>query len=399
MIRPEDIFHAIGALDEESVFNAKATKKMKRRHRPLVRGLLAAAIMVICCVTAGAIYISHQKTVALMETGVQTGGYESVEVDDTAIEVIDEKSVDYNTAVTDSGTTVTMDSVMGLISEDFTLCYITLTIEPPERTALTADMKECSFMEAFLQPEDASVSISGGGTATAIDNGDGTYSAMLMWQFHGSDLRNIPMKLELRGFGNVSKEVAGDLYSGNRDIEIPGSWVFHFDALPLEETVSLSFDPALFADEKIHPSRIELSSFGAIVTYTAEATDVVEALGLMMTEKYPELDVDWRRMDLEILNLLCAEGSAFTEEQQQDIEAFLADFGGIHGEALNAQLTDYRLLYQDGSVCKTGSEYPDWTGVRDTGESIALICFDAPVDLSQLAFFEIGSVQVPIQLS
>lgn len=288
---------------------------------------------------------------------------------------------------------------MGLTSEDFTLCYITLTIAPPEGTVLTADMENCGFMKAFLQPEDASIPTSGGGTETAIDNGDGTYSAMLMWQFHGADLRNVPMKLELGGFGNVSKEVAGDLYSGSREIEIPGSWVFHFDNLPLEETVSLSFDSALFADEKIHPTKIELSSFGAIVTYTSEATDVVEALGLMMTEKYPELEMDWGSMDLEILNLLCAEGSAFTDAQQEDIEAFLADFGGIHSEALSAQLTDYRLLYQDGSVCKTGSEYPDWAGVRDTGESIALICFDAPVDLGKLASFEIGSVQVPIQVS
>ena len=118
-----------------------------------------------------------------------------------------------------------------------------------------------------------------------------------------------------------------------------------------------------------------------------------------MTEKYPELDVDWGSMNLEILNLLCAEGTAFTDAQQEDIEEFLADFGGIRSEALNAQLTDYQLLYQDGSVCKTGSEHPDWSGIRDTGENIALICFDAPVDLSKLAFFEIGSVQVPVQLS
>lgn len=219
---------------------------------------------------------------------------------------------------------------------------------------------------------------------------------MLMWQFYGADIRNVPMKLELSGFGNASKEVAFDLYSGNREIEIPGSWDFHFDKLPLEETKSLEFDTALFADEKIHPSKIELSSFGILVTYTAESVDVVENLGVYLSDKYPELDMDWAHMDLEQLNFLCAEGATFTDEQQEDIEAFLSDYGGINGDELKAQLTDYRLRYQDGSICKIGSEYPDWVGLNNQGENVALICFDAPIAVNELASFEIGEVQIPV---
>lgn len=402
MIRPEDIFDAIGTLEDEAVFNAKVmrkTTKRKPRRTAFRLSLIAAVLVVIFSVSAGAVYlISHQKTVDLLETGIATGGAVPVELDEPAIEVIEEKSVNYNTVLTNEGTTVTLDSVMGFTSEDYTVCYITLDIAPPEGTQLTSGPEDWGFMESFLQPEDDNLTSSGGGSVTAIDNGDGTYSAMVMWQFYGSDLRDIPMKLLLRGFGNVSKEVARELYGGTREIEVPGEWVFHFEALPLDKTAPLEFDTTLFADEKIHPTKIELSSFGAIVTYTAESTDFIEKLGLIMSEKYPELEVDWPQMSLEQLNLLCAEGAAFTEEQQADIEAVLEEYGGMDSEALKAELTDYRLLYRDGTVCKIGSESPDFGFTNEAGESVAIICFDAPVDIDELATFEIGNVEIPVEM-
>lgn len=398
MIKPDDIFNSISTIDEETIFNARVmrnTTKRKHRRTTFRLALIAAVLVIIFSVSAGAVYlISHQKTVDLLETGVGTGGVVSIEVDEPAIKVIEEKSVDYNTVVTNEGTSVTLDSVMGFTSEDYSTCYITLDIAPPIGTRFTAAPEDLGFMESFLYPEDDNLTLSGWGSVTVMDNGDGTYSAMVMWQFHGSDLRDIPMKLVLHGFGNVSKEVARELYEGTREIEVPGEWIFHFGELPLDNTIPLNFDTTLFDSEKIHPSHIELSSFGAIVTYTAESTDFIEKLGQIMTEKYPELEVDWSQMSLEQLNLLCAEGAVFTDEQQADIEIVLEEYGGMGN--MNSELTNYRLLYQDGTVCKIGAEASDFGFTNEKGECVVIICFDTPVDLESLATFEIEGIEIPV---
>lgn len=397
MIRPEQILDAIGTLDEEMVFNAKAVNNKKRRGAIYRYALIAAAMIVLMCVSASAVYlIIHQNTVELLETGPLTGGAASVEVDDRAVEVIEEKSVDYSMEVTDQGTTVTLDSIMGMATDDGAICYMTLTITPSEGVTISGDAQELGFMEIGFYPEDTTLSGSSSGTCTVVDKEDGTYSAMLLWQFYGRDITNCAMRLELGGFGDVSKERARALYSGEAEIELPGAWSFHIDALSLEEPTKLPFDETLFAEEQIHPTEIALSSYGVILTYTAEATDVLRTVGAIMQEKYPELEIDWNNLNMETLNLLRAEGSVFTDQQEEELTALLAEYSDTDGGVLKNP--SFQLTYQDGSACKIGDTSADWGRVNPSGETMAFIWFDAPIAMDELASVTIGSVTIPVVL-
>lgn len=364
----------------------KTMSKLGRRSRRRVpRLLIAAAVAAVMMVTAGAAYvISHQSTKALMETGPNTGGYFPVELDERSLSVIDDTAQDYGTSVTDNGTTVTLDSVMGFRSEEMSVVYLTLTVAPPADTELTADIQDCGFWE---QQTDFFGTSSG--TTTAIDNGDGTYSVMLMYTVMG-EIESDRMELTLSGFGNVSKEAAHGLYDGTREIEVPGTWSFTIEDLQLTEPENLAFDAALFADAGIQPSKITVSPFGGTVTMADPSEDVVAAHREELKAICPDMDIDWDQMTAEQLNTLLAEGATFTDEQELAIYDLLdygtgSSFGGINS---------IQLQYPDGSIYAGQVVH---LSTDENGNMIVRYIFEAPQDLDQAEALVIEGTEVPLR--
>ena len=359
----------------------------KQSRRPVRVGLIAAAVAVVMMGTVGAAYvISHQNTKALMETGPNSGGYYPVELDERSLSVIDNTSQDYGTSVTDNGTTVTLDSVMGFRSEEMSVVYLTLTVAPPAGTNLTADIQDCGFWEQ--QPDFFGAS-SGGGTTTAIDNGDGTYSVMLMYTVMG-EIESDSMELTLSGFGNVSKEVAHGLYDGTREIEVPGTWSLTIEDLQLTEPENLTFDTALFAGTSVQPSKITVSPFGGAVTMADPSNDVVAAHREELKALCPDLEIDWDQMTAEQLKLLLAEGAVFSDEQTDAICELLdngtgSSFGGIQS---------IQLQYPDGSTYDGQVVH---LSTDDDGNMIVRYIFEAPQNLDQADTLVIEGTKVPLK--
>lgn len=385
-MKEEKLFAALGGIDENYLEEAARYGTRKKRPR-LTRVLIAAAVVAALTVTAGAAYvISHQNTKALMETGPNTGGYYPVELDQQSLSVIDNTSQDFGTSVTDNGTTVTLDSVMGFQSEEMSVVYLTLTVAPPAGTELTADIQDCGFWEQ--QPDFFGASC-GGGSTTAIDNGDGTYSVMLMYTVMG-EIESNRMQLTLSGFGNVSKEAAHGLFDGTREIEVPGTWSFTIEDLQLTEPETLEFDTALFAGTGIQPRKITVSPFGGTVTMADPSSDVVAAHREELKAICPDLKIDWDQMTAEQLNQLLAEGAIFTDEQTEAICELLdngtgSSFGGIN--SIQLQYPDGNTY--DGQVVHISTD--------EDGNMVVRYIFEAPQDLDQAETLVIEGIHVPLK--
>lgn len=269
----------------------KKIERPPRKKRRIPKGILIAAIFVMLfCFTAGASYIiTHQKTVALMETGPNTGGYIPVEIGEKSVSVIEKTSKDINLSVQDSGTTLTMDSLMGMSTEDMSVVYMTFTLTPPEGTVFTADISDCGFMYASIFPTSGETPDFGAdGSVTAIDNGDGTISTMLMWIFRG-DVSGMPYTIHLEGFGNVSKEAARALYSGERQIEVPGTWEFNLDEFPLEIPQALTVDESLFENTVYKSAEIQIAPFGGTIRFADGVIDnLYGELPYQVLVEYPD---------------------------------------------------------------------------------------------------------------
>lgn len=386
-MKEEKLFAALGGIDENYLEEAARFGARKKRSLRPARVLIAAAVVAALTVTAGAVYvITHQNTKALMETGPNSGGNIPVELDERSLSVIDNTSQDYGTSVTDNSTTVTLDSVMGFQSEEMSVVYLTLTVAPPAGTELTADIQDCGFWEQ--QPDFFGAS-SAGGSTTAIDNGDGTYSVMLMYTVMG-EIESDRMQLTLSGFGNVSKEAAHGLFDGTREIEVPGTWSFTIEGLQLTEPEMLAFDAALFAGTGIQPSKITVSPFGGTVTMADPSNDLVAAHREELKAICPDLEIDWNQMTAEQLNLLLAEGSVFTEEQTEAICELLdngtgSSFGGINS---------IQLQYPDGSTYEGQVVH---ISTDEDGNMVVRYIFAAPQDLDQAEALVIEGIQVPLK--
>lgn len=386
-MKEEKLFAALGGIDENYLEEAARFGARKKRSLRPARVLIAAAVVAALTVTAGAVYvITHQNTKALMETGPNSGGYHPVELDERSLSVIDNTSQDFGTSVTDNSTAVTLDSVMGFQSEEMSVVYLTLTVVPPAGTELTADIQDCGFWEQ--QPDFFGAS-SGSGSTTAIDNGDGTYSVMLMYTVMG-EIESDRMQLTLSGFGNVSKEAAHGLFDGTREIEVPGTWNFTIEDLQLTEPETLEFDTALFAGTGIEPSMITVSPFGGTVTMADPSNDVVAAHREELKAICPDLEIDWNQMTAEQLNLLLAEGSVFTDEQTDAICELLdngtgSSFGGINS---------IQLQYPDGSTYEGQVVH---LSKDEDGNMIVRYIFEAPQDLDQAEALVIEGIHVPLK--
>jgi hypothetical protein len=288
--------------------------------------------------------------------------------------------------VTDSGASVTLDSIMGFHAEDMSVLYITLTIQPPAGTQFTADIQECGFLERATQ---LTTEVLGGSSyQSAIWNEDGTISAMLLNLYPG-DVGDCGMTLHLGGFGNVSKAVIGDLYSGAREIEMPGDWEFQIDQLNLDTPITLSVDASLFQELGLSPVSATLSSFGGMLTLHNTAGDISTAMLRAHQEELSELlpDLDLDNITWEQITALYESG-AISQKEMEEIN-------NIVGEVTDVNVAStLQLIYSDGSVYPADATV--WSGVNAYGQFQTMFLFEVPQDLSQAEYLSLDGVMIPI---
>jgi hypothetical protein len=357
-----------------------------RSHRIPVLVLVAALVAMLSISAGAAYYIGHERSANLVASGIYTGGAEAVELDDTAREVIDAASQDYGITVTDSGASVTLESIMGFHSEDMSVLYITLTIQPPAGTQFTADIQACGFLERM--PQLTTEVLGGSGYQSAIWNEDGTISAMLLYIYQG-DVGDCGMSLHLGGFGNISKEVASALYSGKREIEIPGDWEFQIDHLNLDTPITISVDASLFQDSGLSPASVAMSSFGGMLTLNNTAGDISTAMIRAHQEELSKLlpDQDLDNITWSQITSLYESG-AISQEEMEEID-------NIIGEVTDVNVAStLQLIYSDGSVYPADSTV--WSGVNAYGQFQTMFLFEAPQDLSQAEYLSLDGIKIPI---
>lgn len=348
---------------------------IKGRKRIRTWTLVAAALVVLFGITAGAYYITHEKTVALMETGPNSGGRQTVALEEENAQVIDGAAMDYGITVTDNGTAVTLESVMGSRSEKLSIVYLTLTVSPPEGTTLPEILQDWGFLN--WSPKLSAGGLGADGSQTVAVQEDGTVGVMLMYLYRG-DVGGQAMELTLEDFGCVGKEARAALEAGTSSMELSGKWSFSIDRLTLEDAKTLTPDPALFAKAKAVPTEITLSEFGCAVSMeggmiTDDLTDALEEI----QDKYP--DLDWANMSLEQLQGILAEG-VFTEAETELLEEIMA----CTPEPFTVQ-----IRYMDGSV------YAEATCLG-SGKGTTYFLFEAPQNLSQAQELIINGVEIPL---
>ena len=377
MKKEEMLLSSMGYLEDDLLMEANEYKKTKRRIRKS-SWLIAAAIVAMLGITASAAYyFTHERTAALMESGPHTGGNVQVELDDNSRDVIEQESRDYILSATDNGVTVSLDSIMGFHSKNMSVVYLTMTLTPPEGTEFTAGIQECGFWENWMPQFEG---IGGDASQTAIWNEDGTISVMVEGNYQG-DVNGLPMHLSLGGFGNVSKEVASALYSGEREIELPGTWDFEIDALELSDPMKL--DSASLGEN----TEVYVSDFGGYVVNAPGGTDdAMQALKPELENIAPE--IDWDHMTLEQLNWLRADGSVFTDEQDQCIETLLADYDTGNYNTIPL----ITLIYPDGTEYEANSNV--WFGYDEARNAINWFLFDAPQDLAKAEHLMVNGNQL-----
>ena len=363
----------------EAVLDLTRKKLGIRQKRRGPIGLLIATMGAVMSVTAGAAWLRHSNTVALIESGPNTGGYRPVEVDNRSRDVIERASQDYGMTVTDNGTTVTLDSIMGFHAEKLSVVYLTLTLELPEGTEFTADIQSCGFFGYCLPTFDG---IGAEGSEIAVWNEDGSVSVMLMGIYEG-DVNGLPMELHLSGFGNVSKEVAPTLYSGEREIEVQGTWDFSIDRIQLADPVEMD------ASELGEDAAVYVSDFGGYLRNIKGGTDdLIQAMKPELEQIAPE--IDWDNTTLEQLKLMCAAGDIFTQEQQMWLDDL---FEAMEGNEYFAA-PYVTLIYPDGTEYAANSVI--WSGTDGAGNHIYSFLFEAPQDLLQAEYLSVNGVLLEV---
>lgn len=361
---------------------SKINQNNKKKTR-FPKGLLIAAVLVmIFSLTAGATYmIHHQKTIELMETGPFSGGYQPLEIDDQSKSIIDTESHDVNLTSISEDATLTLDSVMGFYGVDSSLVYTTFTLSVPDDVEFTSDASDLGFREVSItKTNDDDYYYGGASTSTtAIENEDGTISIMLSSIFR-SDITNIPFTYTLKGFGNVSKEVARELYSGQREIEIPGTWTLDVGVIELSTPKTIPFDPEEFEGTLLSPKEIKLSPFGG--TISVNPLDDQSVLDAIMKQRYPEVDVDWKNITEEKLKELANE-SILTTERFDEALAIMDIYGS------GGMIERIALLYPDGT------EYEGWSIPLNPQEHT--IIFDAPQDIESAEYLILNDVKIPLK--
>lgn len=383
MKQEELLLEAMGCIREE--YQMEATHYQPKTRRFHKRGLLiAAAVAAALSITVMAgIAAHHRNSVELMESGPLSGGYHPVTLTEDSADVIERLSVDYNLSAEDQGTTVTLDSVMGMHTADFSIVYLTFTILPPEGTELPEDLQPWGFHELTAQLTDQDFP-GVESSQTALRNEDGSIGVMFQF-FYRRDVDGVGLNLHLSGFGDISKESAHALFDGTRMIELPGTWDFAIDELRLGTARVLSVDPELFLGTSLSVRSTALSEFGGTLTFSS---DTEAWLGVLMKLHLEELqqiapDVSWEDMTYADFDALYAAGG-LSVEQFKEIDAVLNGFNTDDGMV--------ELIYPDGRRYAARSMiYGQETGMLDR------FVFEAPQDVSKASALSVGGIEIPLK--
>lgn len=436
-----DLLNALGALDDETVLSAHdpvisrelATEKSvfstnKRRISRCARNdkeggrairrfpraaLIAAVLAVVLCLGAVAYYVaSHANTVSLMEAGPMSGGRTGVEIDETAAQVIDAQSVDYNLSVTANGTTVTLESLMGYSTETDSLLYLTFTLTPPAGTVFPEDVSEYGFVNEFYSfPFDAQETPweipAGGGSGVAVRNADGSVSVMLM-RFFAGPVENAPLTLTLEDFALVGKSAADAALERQQQERITGEaaetpapllegvWVFELGRIHLPAQQAVTLDGAALEAAGFPYHSLTLTPFGGKITMDDTAPSVLDRLRTEFPAELAALNpaVDWAAMTEDEFAALLEEGSGLTDDE--DYRLRLCEMLGWLEPWDYGGPSSFTIEYPDGAACTVEAPNQIWQDVEQTGEIRFQILFPVPQNIEQATALVINETRIPL---
>ena len=386
----------------EKIRQSQPKAKRHSRIRPLLIGLAAALALSI---TAGAVYEwTHTKETTLMAADPIDGGRNPVELDPQAQEVIEQAAADYAMSAESEEATVTLDSIMGFHSADYSVAYVTVTVSAPEAENLDAETLDIG--RYALQPTDPEQFLAGDAAYTAARNDDGSISIMFSFLFRYQDVTETSVSLTI-------KNIRSD---GGR---LSGEWIFDIGSLNLSDLTAVSFDQTLFEDSLVQPYDIQLSDFGGKITMKGYLAMCNAKFRETIQEKYGYLDLDWEnieRYDPQFKELLDA--GVLSQEEYQDINVI----AGRYPEGQSSSLL-IGLEYEDGSVYSeirefgaypvkmlmahrgelTEEERQTYAGeagliaMHDEDDEMFPFAFRVPQDISKAKYLIIEDVKIPLQ--
>lgn len=411
-----DLIDAIGPLDDEIVLTAheKSAKPTSLFRRLPRAALIAAVLVMLLSISALACVIAYANSVRLMEAGPMSGGKHTVEIGDAAVQVIENQSIAYGQSVTDNGTTVTLESVMGYSTQTDSLLYLTLTVTPPEGTQLPEDVSEYGFVNEHIAfPFDVANEtpwdIPGrGGSSVAVKNPDGTVSVMLM-RFFGGPVEGARLHLTLENFdlcGKAAAQAAFARWQEEKCTGIPaeapvplleGVWEFDLGRLQLPAQQKRTLDKAALEAAGFPYNTLELNPFGGKITRDDDAPSTLERLRQEFPDELRELlpEVDWDNLSEDEFEVMMEEASRLVDGEDarlrlMDMLGWLEpwDYGGP---------TSFTLEYPDGTSYTVEAPLQIWESVESNGEIAFQILFAEPQPISDAATIVINGTRIPLK--
>lgn len=408
-----DLLTAMDELDDETVLSAREVPKKEISARRITRiALAAAAVAAVLSLNVIAFSIIRSDSVHLMESDPIGEGKQAVIIDERSAQVIEAQSVNYGISVTDNGTTVTLESLMGYSTDRDSLLYLTMTVTPPDGTALPQDISQYGFVDVVTSfPFDAADETAwdipqGGGTTTAVKNPDGTVSVMLMRLF-SAPVENAPMTLVLKDFDLCGKAGARARTAQEEQSENPlekaapaieGTWKFSLGRLHLPKQEIRMLDKSALEQAGLPFQTVELTAFGGKITCEDTAPSVLERLrreyAAELKEQFPA--VDWDHLSEEAFQKMLEEDMTTPPEEAAD-GLLLTDIVGWLEPWDYGCPTTFSLEYPDGTTYCVSSPLLIWQYVETSGEINFRILFPAPQPISQAAAIVIDSTRIPLQ--
>lgn len=377
----------------------------KTHHRLRVLMIAIAATLILSVTASAVYYLTHTREAALMEAGPLDGGLFSTTLDDRSKEVVDNSAVDYAMIQTSNGTTVTLDSIMGFHSTDYSVAYVTVSIALPSGINTEVDVEACGFQWMELQPSASEQLLAGDAAQVAVQTDENTVSVMFAFSFRYHDVTDIPVTLTLENFNTGSQEISG-------------TWVFEIDALVLSSLNTISFDQDCFAEMPFEISDIQLSNFGGTITMQGYQELAAYHFQKIVREQYGDLNLPWDKLkpDYSALKALY-DSEDLTEPQYQKLLGLLnddsiwrlniwveyadgrtysesKDFGILFDEQIAAQR---RLTaVQNGEITEEEADKLAAQETNNENSGIIPFAFLAPQDISSAEYLVIEGVKIPL---
>lgn len=408
-----DLLTAMDELEDETVLSAREVPTKEISARRITRIALAAAIIAaVLSLNVIAFSIIRSDSVHLMESDPIGEGKQTVTIDERSAQVIEAQSVNYGISVTDSGTTVTLESLMGYSTDRDSLLYLTVTVTPPDGLTLPEDITQYGFADAVISfPFDAADKAAwdipqGGGTTTAVKNPDGTVSVMLMRLF-SAPVENAPMTLVLKDFDLCGKAGARERAAQEEQSEDPlekaapvieGTWEFSLGRLHLPNRETRMADKSALEQSGLPFLTVELTAFGGKITCMDTAPSVLERLrgeyAAELKERFPA--VDWDTLSEAEFRRMLEEDMTTPPEEAAD-GLLLTDIVGWLEPWDYGCPTTFSLEYPDGTSYCVSSPLLIWQYIETNDEISFRIFFPAPQPISQASAIVIDDTRIPLQ--